>query len=109
MDDEITGRLRRAAEDAFGRGLSQTDLVERIAAVVDGKPRRAAYWLTGESPIPAAVIDKLDAAVAKKRELDPDGALAKLIAEWRAAGLHDELIVAALQAAGDNVGGRRID
>lgn len=96
---ELTERLLRAAEEAFGPGLTQTDLAERIAAVVDGKPRRAAYWLTGESPIPFAVIDKLEAAVAKRRDLDPDGALARLIAEWRAAGLHDAVISASLQAA----------
>ncbi|MDR6287344.1 hypothetical protein HNR47_003374 [Methylopila jiangsuensis] len=103
--DDLTERLRAAVTEAFGATAGPT----RLAVIAGGQTRRAAYWLKGESRVPDGVVEKVEAAVAVKRELDPDGALGRLIAEWRERGLHDELISAALANAHLAVTDRTID
>lgn len=102
--DDLNQRLRVAVEAAFGTATS----ANRLASFAGCNVRRAQYWLKGDSEPPVEIVEALEAAIHLYRQINPETVVGNLVSEWRAAGLHDDLISLALARAHQTVIGRAI-
>lgn len=68
----------------------------RLARMLDVAPRLAQRWVAGEIPPTAEAVAYLDKQQLALRNIDLFGELEKLVEQWSAAGVDNEVIAAHL-------------